>query len=209
MTLLFLTSLLSQANTVNPVLQHHLYLGVLGGYGSTTWDGLVPTRKNQNMAMQMSTPVKVVEGGATWGFLAGYEFTPYFALEANYTHYRDATVSFSASSLFSFDHNGESDLNTQTEAFSVMGKVMLIIPDTALRFYSSAGVANLHREDFIINDWRFSPTFGIGLNYSFTNHFMGELAGDYTAGFGESQLNPADTYFPFLYSVSLRLAYSF
>ena len=61
----------------------------------------------------------------------------------------------------------------------------------------------------IVNEWRVSPTFGVGFIYPITNHIIGELAGNYTAGFGESQLNPVDTYYPFLYSVTARLAYRF
>ena len=74
---------------------------------------------------------------------------------------------------------------------------MLIIPNTQMRFYSSAGAANVHREDMIVDEWRVSPTFGVGFNYHISEHLMGELAGNYTAGFGESQLNPTYTYFPF------------
>ena len=79
------------------------------------------------------------------------------------------------------------------------------------RIYSSIRTqsANLHREDMIVNEWRVSPTFGVGFIYPITNHIIGELAGNYTAGFGESQLNPVDTYYPFLYSVTARLAYRF
>ena len=63
---------------------HHLpYIGLIGGYGSTTWDGLVPSNRNQNIAMNMSTPIAVEEGGNVWGVLAGYEFSPHFAVEVN------------------------------------------------------------------------------------------------------------------------------
>jgi hypothetical protein len=36
---------------------------------------------------------------------------------------------------------------------------------------------------------------------------MAEIAGSYTAGFGESELEPVYDYIPFLYAVVLRIAY--
>ncbi|MDP3559195.1 MAG: hypothetical protein Q8R79_02420 [Legionellaceae bacterium] len=189
--------------------KHPFYAGALGGYGSTTWEGLVPSDENLNLAMSMSTPIDVREGGGVWGFLAGYELNPYFALEANYVHYPDATVFFDPMSLFSFNQGDKTELLTRTETINLMGKIMMFIPNTEIRAYSSAGVAEVHRNDFLIKQWRLSPTFGVGLNYHFTDYLMGELAGNYTAGFGEAQLNPTDSYFPFLYSVSLRIAYCF
>lgn len=205
--LIFFPSII-QAKTNNE-FKHPIYIGAIGGFGSTTWAGLVPSQTHQNSAMSMSTPISAQEGGHVWGVLAGYEFSPYFALEGNYMRYPRANIFFDTLSLFSFNYFGLTGFATETETLSLMGKVMLIIPDTKMRVYSSAGASNVHRQDMIVDDWRLSPTFGFGLNYRFTNHFMGELGGNYTAGFGESQLNPTDTYFPFLYSISLRLAYCF
>lgn len=192
----------------NP-FQHPLYLGIIGGYGSTTWEGLVPPKKNQNIAMSLSTPIDVTEGGGVWGFFGGYELSPFFALEGSYVHYPNAQVSFDTISLFSFMNDGQTELTSRTEAVNFMGKVMLLIPKTDVRAFSSFGAAGIHRNDVLYNHWRLSPTFGIGINYDFTPHFMGELGGNYTAGYGEAQLNPTTVYFPFLYSVSLRLAYKF
>jgi Outer membrane protein beta-barrel domain len=190
-------------------LQPHFYIGGLGGYGSTTWDGLVPSEENQNLAITISTPIRVREGGSVWGLFTGIEFSPYFAIEANYTHYPKATVTFDKTSLFCLDNNGLDHFSTKTETISLMGKVMLQIPRTKLRLYSSIGAARLHRQDMLMHDKLLSPTFGAGLNYSIADHWMGELAGNYIAGFGEPRLQPTDSYFPFLYSVTLRLAYLF
>lgn len=208
LVLLCSSSFLSHAETPN-IFNRSVYAGAMFGFGSTTWEGLVPTKANQNLAINMSTPISVREGGRTWGFLAGYEFTRYFALEANYIRFADANIAFDEVSIFSFDHDGSRSFNTQTEAYSVMGKIMLVVPNTDLRVYSSAGIANLHRQDMIMDDWRITPTFGVGVNYHFTEQIMGEIGGNYVAGFGESQLNPTDTFYPFLYSVSFRLAYLF
>lgn len=185
------------------------YVGALGGYGSTTWEGLVPPITKRNQAIAISAPVRVEEGGEVWGLIAGYEVMPNLAIEVNYMRYPDATIAFDASSLFSFDNNGLEHFTTRTEAFSVLAKVQLPLPHTPLRLFSSFGGANVHREDMLTNQWRWSPTFGAGINFPLTKHFRGEFGANYTAGFGESQLNPTQTYFPFLYSVTLRAVYCF
>lgn len=187
--------------------RHPLYLGATGGYGATTWEGLVPSPLNQNMAMKTSTPVMVREGGAVWGVFAGYELSPFFALEANYMRYPKATISFDADSMFAFDNNGVVQLDTSTATISFIGKIMLIIPHTQVRAYSSFGVAEIHRWDDMNENKRASPTFGLGLNYNIYEHVMIELGANYTAGYGESELNPAKDYVPFLYSGFLKLAY--
>jgi opacity protein-like surface antigen len=206
--LLLLSSTLSQAGIKN-IANHPFYIGAIAGYGSTTWQGLVAPKKSQNEALTLSTPIYVEEGGATWGVMAGYEFTPCFAVEANYIRYPNSTVYFNEFSLFSFTHDQELSLSTKTEAISLLGKIMLLIPNSNFRVFSSAGGAALYREDMIIDNWRLTPTFGAGVNYNFTEHLMGEIAGNYTAGYGESQLSPVDTYYPFLYSVTARVAYRF
>ncbi|MGC1181793.1 outer membrane beta-barrel protein [Legionella sp.] len=204
----FLFTPLCKAEIKSPY-QYPFYLGLIAGYGSTTWQGLVANEQNQNLALMLSTPIEVEEGGATWGVLAGYELSPYFAIEANYMRYPNSTIYFNEISIFSFTHDGMLSLNTKTESISLMGKIMLLVPHSNFRIYSSTGAAALYRRDIIVDNWRLTPTFGVGVNYNFTEHLMGELAGNYTAGFGETQLSPADTYFPFLYSITARIAFRF
>lgn len=209
LSLSFFTSFCFAVTSGENKVQHPFYVGVMGGYGSTTWKGLVPNKINQNLAISMSTPIDTREGGDTWGVFVGHEFTPFFAVEANYTRYPNANIAFDTISIFSFNNDGKTEFTTHTETVSLMGKIMLIVPNTKLRVYSSAGVANLHREDMLNDDWRLTPTFGLGLNYHLSEHLMAEIGGNYTAGFGESQLNPTDTYFPFLYSFAVHVAYCF
>jgi hypothetical protein len=188
---------------------HHFYLGVFGGYASTTWQGLVPTQENQNLALNVSTPIHVTEGGGGWGVFAGHQFTPAFAIELGYMHYPNAQIAFDPSSVFSFENNELTTFSTKTETISLTGKILLPIYNTSLRLFSSAGAAGVHRNDLLVNDWRLSPTFSVGLNSPLGKHFLTEIVGNYTTGYGESQLSPVNTYFPFLYSVVVRLAYCF
>jgi opacity protein-like surface antigen len=204
---LFITS--ASAATTEDTFKHRYYIGVTGGYGETTWEGLVPKTLKNHIAMMFSTPVRVAEGGALWGVALGYEMSPYFALEGSYARYPNAKVSFDGyGSLFTLNHH-ITELNTHTETTAINNKIMLIIPNTILRVYSSFGVAGTHRYDQTNDRWRVSPTFGAGVNYNFTDHIMGEFGANYTAGYGESELSPSEDYIPFLYSVFLRVAYRF
>ena len=184
-----------------------LYSGGLAGYGSTTWQGLVPSEENQNAAISMSAPIRATEGGVALGAFVGYEFSPFFALEFAYTHFPDAIVDFDNESLFAFDHEDNTELKSRTDMLSAMAKIMLIIPKTFVRVYSGAGVANIHRNDEINNQWRIAPTFGLGINYDFTPHFMAEISTNYTTGYGEAEISPVNSYIPFLYSAGIKLAY--
>jgi hypothetical protein len=186
---------------------HAFYVGANGGYGSTTWIGLVPEMENQNIVLSMSTPIEVKEGGGVWGGFAGVEFTPFFALEANYLAYPSATVFFDEDSFFAFENNGQTELNTKTQALSLMAKFMVALPKTKARAYSSLGVGGIHRDDNINNIWIAAPSFAVGLNYVFTEHVMGEVTGNYMSGYGTSELNPAKDYVPFLYAAYARIAY--
>ena len=207
-SILFWPVLACSGNAVSELPESHaFYVGVNGGYGSTTWVGLVPEIENQNMVLTMSTPVDVQEGGGIWGGFAGVEFTPFFALEANYLSFPDATVYFDENSFFSFENDQRTELNTKTQAVSFMAKFMITLPRTKVRAYSSFGVGGIHRNDEINNTWIAAPSFGVGLNYVFSEHVMGELVGNYISGYGTSELNPAKDYVPFLYAAYARIAY--
>lgn len=208
LSLMAVVTQFSHAGASKDNKSHPMYFGSIVGYGSTTWEGLVPAKNNQNEAISLSTPVNVIEGGIAWGFFAGYEVLPTFAVETTYLRYPNATVTFDELSLFTFNHDGKTSFITRTELASIMGKIMFLVPHTkALRIYSSAGAAGIHREDLLADYWRATPTFGAGINYKFTSHVMGEFGANYTAGYGESNLNPTDSYFPFLYSITVKLAY--
>lgn len=181
------------------------YIGVTYGYGATTWGYLIPP--DENAAMSLSTPIKVSENGTLWGLYGGYEFTPSFALEASYMHYPKAKIYFDPWSLFTFKNNGLAGFTSHVQSLSVVGKFMLPIPrNTDFRAYSSVGAAGVHRDDIVNNQWKLSPKFGVGAIYLITEHIMTEVGIEYIAGDGVSELNPADSFIPFLYSGFVRLA---
>lgn len=195
------------ANKQNDISKYRYpaYLGVTYGYGATTWGYLIPA--NKNAAMSLSTPIKVSENGTLWGLYGGYEFSPSFALEASYMHYPKAKVYFDPASLFTFENEGLAGFTSHTQAISFAGKFMLLIPrNTDFRAYSSVGVAGVHRDDIVNNQWKISPKFGVGTTYLITEHMMVEFGIEYIAGDGVSELNPAESFIPFLYSGFARLA---
>lgn len=180
------------------------YLGVTCGYGATTWGYLIPP--DENAALSLSTPNRVSENGTLWGLYGGYEINHSFALEASYMHYPTAKVYFDDVSLFTFENN-LAGFVTHTQALSFVGKFMIVIPrNTDFRLYSSVGAAGIHRDDLMNNAWKLSPKFGVGLTYLITEHMMAELGIEYLAGDGVSELNPAESFIPFLYAGFARLA---
>jgi len=200
---------LAYAATDPDLFRYPFYVGVEGGYGSTTWGWLVPPENRASELLELSTPTNVNEGGALWGIFMGYELIPEFAVEANYSRYTTAHVFFSDESIFAFTYDGQTQFNSGTEDYSLSAKFMLFIPQTTVRVYSSVGVAAVHRYDILEDRWRASPAFGVGFNYNITPHWMTEIGANFTGGYGESELTPANDYMPFLYSVFLRLAYRF
>ncbi|MDF1646010.1 MAG: outer membrane beta-barrel protein [Legionellaceae bacterium] len=186
---------------------HPFYLGLNGGYGSTTWKGLVPKLDKQSIVLNISTPTDVHEGGGVWGGVMGFEFSPFLGVELNYLAYPRAEVFFDEGSLYAFENSGQVQLNTHTETVSLMARFMLVLPRTLVRPYSSIGVGWIHRADEINNAWLVAPSFGAGLNYPISKHFIGEFAANYMSGYGESELSPANDFIPFLYAVYFKLAY--
>ncbi len=181
------------------------YLGVTCGYGATTWGYLIP-QDGDNTAMNLSTPIRVAENGTLWGLYGGYEVNHTFAFEAAYMHYPTAKVYFDPASLFTFENN-LAGFVTHTQAISLVGKFMIVIPrNTNFRVYSSVGAAGIHRDDLLNNIWKLSPKFGVGLTYLITEHMMAELGIEYLAGDGVSELNPANSFIPFLYAGFGRIA---
>ena len=194
---------------VAELYKNKYYVGGVGGSGSTTWRGLVPAAENLNDAMSISTPILVREGGAVWGLFGGYEIAPYFAIEANYMHFPDATITFDEDSLFAFDNDGMTKLISHTQTGSIIGKVMLIIPNSPFRLYSGAGVATVWRSDDINTEYRFSPTFAVGFTLNVSQRLMFEIGTNYTAGYGESEINPVNDFIPFVYSFYGKVAIRF
>lgn len=205
----FASLIFAQNIPVSELYANKYYVGGVGGSGYTTWRGLVPSEENRNDAISISTPILVREGGAMWGLVAGYEVTPYFAVEANYMHFPAAIITFDEDSLFSFDNDGMTKLTSRTQTGSIMGKVMLLIPDSPFRIYSGAGIATVWRSDEINTAHRVSPAFAVGITLNVNKNIMFEAGTNYIAGYGESEINPVNDFIPFVYSFYGKIALRF
>ena len=86
---------------------------------------------------------------------------------------------------------------------------MVLLPRMNMRIFSSAGVADVIRDDQVNRINRVSPVFAFGVNLLVTDRVMIELGSNYTAGYGESEINPVEDFVPFLYSVFLKGALRF
>lgn len=203
---IFSSSMCLSSTKISDKYKYPFYVGITGGYGSTTWGHLVP--KDPNAAMSLSTPVSVNEGGTLWGVFGGYEFLPEFALEGSYSRYPITRMYFDPISLFTFNY-GMTELSSKTETAALMAKFMLFIPHTQIRAFSGFGIAAIHRSDAVKNIWRADPTFEAGFNYNLNEHWMTEIGVSYTAGYGQAEIDPTNSFVPFLYSAFVRLAYRF
>lgn len=183
------------------------FVGGAGGFGSTTWQGLVPNAQHQNSAMSLSTPIDVQEGGGLWGVVAGVEPFQNFQIQFDYLQYPKATVFFDKDSLYSIDNNDSTEFTSRTHTWSIQGKFLVPWEDTKLRLFAGGGVAWMARRDDLLQQDIVTPSFQMGLNYMLNCRWMAEAVFSYTAGFGESELNPSAHYMPFLYGVYARLMY--
>ena len=188
-------------------IENPWFVGGVVGYGSTTWQGLVPETSKQNAALNLSTPIDAEEGGVAWGIVGGVEAFKNFHLQLDYMHYPRATVYFDPDSLYSINNNDSTEFSSETYTWSVQGKFLVPWRDTNIKFFASGGAAWIARRDDLLKEDTASPTFGIGVNYTFNSHIMSEIAFTYTSGNGQSELNPAEHFIPFLYGVVGRVYY--
>lgn len=191
---------------------HPFSLGIMTGYGSTTWGNLVG--KHDPEATQFTIdalndvmPIEANEGGAAWGMFLGYEFSPFFGLEGSYIQYPKATVRFKSGGAFSARHGGLNHFSTKTSTLSLLGRVLINIPNTKVRIYSGTGVASLKRKDVLRDDSIITPNFVLGANYRIEPQVLAEIGAYFTVGHAEVTNESVNEFIPFLYSLMLKVAY--
>lgn len=204
--LLVLISNISQASFWNDDLskdsQNPLYFGGTVGYGSTNWDALVDKHAETD-GSDISTPVSVTDKGAVWSVLAGYEFSPHFALQGNFQHYPEARIYFDEYSYY----YPIMEMKSHTDAWSLISKFMVPLWHTGFRAFADMGPAYVYRQDEMRDIGRWAATFGGGFNYDLTAHIMPEINFTYITGNGKSDTQPVKSYMPFLYSVNVGLVF--
>lgn len=177
------------------------YAGVLLGYGNTNWQQMV----SQDASTATSTPTTAGGSGVAEGITIGYGISRYFALEGDFTHFPDADLVFAPYSVY----RPLTKTTSKTNAYALFGKFMLSLDNGKFSPFSEIGPGYVQRDDDLAEKGHFSGSFGVGMDYYFTPHWMAELGLQYYTGYGDSTLKPAYDYIPFLYTVNFRIAYRF
>lgn len=208
--LLILTLNQANAEKFNPdlataVKNDPFYLGFTVGRGSTNWSGMVDKHAITDDS-DLSVPVRAEDTGFVWGGMAGYEFSPLFAVEFNYRHYSTSELHFDDMNQY---FETAQNMPSRTQSINLVAKVMVPIFRTGFRFYSELGPAYTYRRDVLANTGHMAAAFGGGFNLNITTHLMTQIGFNYTTGYGKSETAPVKDYFPFLYSVDFSLAARF
>lgn len=203
---LFVGLLLLGMNVLAADVSRNFYLGAMLGWGTTTWNYLVDRRE---FLAQLVTPDRVHEGGMTCGLFAGYQFTSFIALELQYLRCPRAKIYFAPLSWYVV-MDGVSEVNSNTDAYSLAMKVMAPVFHTPIKVFALAGGAMEHRADKLAKrKINYGGTFGAGLRMPISNRIFAELIFQYYTGYGQTNIIPVYKYMPFIYTVDFSLAYRF
>lgn len=206
-------------------VQNPFYFGGSLGYGNTNWSEITtvpPTATNAYNPVAESAPISATSGVFASGAFMGYQFSQHFMIETDYTHFNTTKVNFQPTiNPYQIFQNlyGITQLNTNTNAYSLLGKILVPFGFTHIYVYADAGVTYVYRDDlsivadpddppvrFTLQDiGHFGPSFGFGLAYNITEHLFSETSFQYTTGYGKANLTPAESYIPFIYSLMFNL----
>lgn len=184
------------------VFRPFLYFGPSIGYGSTNWQLLVAT---DDLA-QFSAPSAAKDNGGVVGGVLGFQFTPQFALEADYMHFSDSFITFHAWSIYCPDCDNDFTIRSHTSALSLFGKFTIPFAKYFAAF-ANAGVEITFRKDSLANKTNPGGVFGIGLEYFFSKYVLTQLAFQFYTGYGKSESKPAVDFIPFLWQIHAIIAY--
>lgn len=207
-------SLTTMACAAEPELRqpYPFYVGATGGYGTTDWSMLV-TQEYVNGALNpaaLSSPVLAKDKGITWGFLMGYQPSPVFALEVNYTRFPTSKITFAPFSAYWPDADDYTTIISSTYTYGMSGKFLIPLKGTKqFNAFASAGLSIVSRSDPMVSTKRIGAVFGTGLVYHITPTWSTELGFQYYTGYGRSSILPANDYIPFAYKGYLAAQYHF
>ncbi len=195
---------------------HPFYFGGSLGYGNTDWSEITtaPSTETVFNPATLSAPIGATQGGVAFGGYIGYQFSEHFTVEGIYTHYPMTKVTFSQDG----NNYNIGELKTNTNAYSLVGKIMVPFGFTKIYVYADAGVTYVMRDDNQTTPLpdeipnfkeehigHFGPSFGFGLAYDITPRIFTESSFQYTTGYGKADMRPAEDYIPFVYSLMMSL----
>ena len=211
-------------------VKNPFYFGGSLGYGNTNWSEITTpaaTKSNHYNQVALSAPISATSGVFASGAFMGYQFSPHFMIETDYTHFDTTEVGFQTTVDYPpptgqkpwNNFYGISQLNTNTNAYSLLGKILVPFGFTQVYVYADAGVTYVQRDDLsyvaepsvadpsfkLMDIGHFGPSFGFGLAYNITQHIFSEAAFQYTTGYGKANLEPAEYYIPFIYTLMFNL----
>jgi len=201
--LLFLSSILlvAVANTslAETTVDNPFYVGVQTGYGNTDWARLV----SQDDLSATATPVTATGDGVTYGLLAGYQVVPRIAIEAEYLHFADSHLTFMTPNVYNV-----TDVTSKTNYYALITKVF-VLTNSDFRLYGDIGAARVTSASELADNTHTGLTFGFGADYSISEHWLGIFSFEYTPGTAVAAENASAQYVPYLYSLTLGMAYRF
>lgn len=181
-------------------MQHRFYVGGITGYGNTDWSQLVA----QDNETSQATPVSASGSGAIIGALIGYQLTPYIAIEAQYIHYPDSSISFMPGNAV---YSNITNFNSVTNYYAITPKVIMPLDNDHYEVFGTLGAALVTRSDVLAHISNYRPTFGFGASDNLSSHWTVSLAFNYTPGTGVAAINASSQYIPYLYAGEVILAY--
>jgi len=177
-----------------------VYFGVQGGYGNTDWARLV----SQDDLSATATPSTATGDGFAYGLLTGYQLTPQIAFEANYLKFPDSDLTFITPNIY-----GISSMTSETKYYSVIAK-LFVLTNSDFRIFGDIGWGYVRRSDEMVGVISNSGlTVGLGADYSISEHWLGLFSFEDTPGTGVAAEDASALYVPYLYSLTLGLAYRF
>lgn len=194
---------------------HPFYLGGGIGYGNTDWTEITTTPGIQNDTT-VSAPISATGSGVAYDAYMGYQFSPHFTVETVYTRYPTTRVGFQPS----VNTYGITTLKTDTDSYSLLGKILVPFGFTGVSVYADAGATMIHRKDenitpdtspgsivtfHKVNRYKLGPSFGFGVATNVTQRLFAEGSFQYTTGYGKADITPAEDYVPFVYSIMFNM----
>jgi Outer membrane protein beta-barrel domain len=182
--------------------QHFFYVGGMTGYANVDWSSVVAS--DTLTTLNGSNPNSADGTGVLFGADAGYQFSPHFAIEAEYIKLPNTQLIFLGNM-----YNGQVSVTSHMYFGAVTLKVIAPLPSSKFSLFADAGPAYQYRVDSIASIGTWAPTFGSGLLYRINGHWQAEGAFQYAPGTGKSISDPMTAYIPEIYAGTFKIDYIF
>lgn len=229
LTLVMLTaSMTGHAGEMGPVQEKTRYLYIEGnvGYANHPWQNDRTTTVGLENQLGVLRKLSNINGGAIGGVDAGYQFTPFLALEGGWSYLprasynRDRTVTLPvAQTTFTLPQGLQVNINSGLAYIAAKGTIPLYNKLDAFGKLGAAYVynkANVNVPASLVNSSTIHTTdhsnywnalFGFGLQYSFLEHLTANVQYDFVPGYRQASASHFIT--PNIQLVTFGLGYKF